>query len=159
MATVDLYSLLPRVAPYLRMCPDTVAKQGLREAAHLFCRETEIWRVTLDAIHTSVGEDSYTLPPPTGAILLRVLKVEVDESVQNEDTYEVTPEGVLVFTTAPTTANLDIVCDIVALPGESLTEYPDWLVNRWNDALVAGAKGLLMLQAGVEDEPGKSRAE
>ncbi len=77
MATVALEAFLPEVLPGVEGVPQTAALSALRSACAEFCRRTLVWTDKL-AVPYQTGVADYTLSPPTGAQVTKVLTVVAD---------------------------------------------------------------------------------
>lgn len=153
--TENLYNLVTRIQPYLRLCPDPVIYQQLRFVAHEFCMETGIWRKQLPSITSVANQEDYTLSLSEDAVIMRVRAVEVDEVPW--DFSEVSEDGAtLTLDPAPGSAGLDIDVWTSILPRESCTDYPSWLLERWGRALRLGVMYELM---SMQDEPWSKNQE
>lgn len=78
MAIVAFSTLTPDVAVHVQGCPPPVIENALRSAAIDFCSRTGIWRKNLDAQNITGGVYDYTLNPPSGALVHKVLQVKCD---------------------------------------------------------------------------------
>ena len=150
MALTDLYDLKPQIIPHLPGCPEALIQQVIREIAREFCLESGVWRETQDAAATTVADQAaYTLTVPSGyvAVYLRLNKVEVNDIEINETNWTFRPDHVLTFLTGsiPTVSSQNIDVEAEFLPTEACYQLPDWLVNRWQDAIVFGTVGQLKL--------------
>ncbi|HOR28155.1 MAG TPA: hypothetical protein PLG73_09065 [Candidatus Sumerlaeota bacterium] len=144
MALTSIYTLDPRVAIKISRTPPIVRKRALREAARYFCRSTGVWRETLAAIETVADQADYTVTVPTdgtpyAARILRVSRAKLEGAELNQALWTFAPDHVFSFVTAPTAAGDDLVLDVVFDPLDGCYLYPDWLVERWDQAFVAGA--------------------
>ena len=146
----SVHDLLPLVTPYAGPCPEPVQRQQLRLAAGRFCADTEIWREVMDPVPSVAGQAAYPLTPPATheTAILRLLEVRVGGAAQDERGYALGADGKLHLATAPVKDDIEIVAAVVWLPMESCVDYPEWLMNRWEAGIAAGALAQLKLMAG-----------
>lgn len=76
MAAVAFSTLVPDVAIHVQGCPPPVIENALRAAAIDFCSRTGVWRSRLTAQDIVAGTYDYTLNPPSGALVHKVLWVK-----------------------------------------------------------------------------------
>ncbi len=138
----DLY---PYLQPDLPGCPPPLLLLHLQQAGRRFCRETEAWQKTLDTIALVADQAEYDLAVDWDAVVKRIVKVEIDDIEQGEDTYELEEESTLAFDPAPTTGD-EIVVKVALVPRMSTLDMPEWFMERWGEGIVAGTKKSLMEQ-------------
>lgn len=150
MAVTDLNTLLPRTAPQLAGCSDAIQMEALRWAARELCM-AEIWYETLAAITMAIDADTATLTVPDGydADILRVFQITLDDVQQDDSLWTFGPNNDLVLTAA-VAKETSLVAQIVMMPQMTCHEYPDWLVSRFGDGIVAGALWQLKRQFGMK---------
>lgn len=158
MARLD--RLVPRVNGFIHGAPHFVVEDALTDSAGDLCRQSGAWREQLDPVELKAGEGVYDLEPPFGAEVAVLLKALQDgRSLQQSNT------GALLgcsLSGMPTHIAMEgaqqiRVCPVPAGPGEihiyaalapAHAEVPDWLVSRYQDALIYGAVWRLMEQPG-----------
>jgi hypothetical protein len=69
--TVPLDNFLPFVLPDVPGCPEALALSAIRESAIEFCQLTGYWQQDLATIDTVANQKSYTLVPPSEAVVAR----------------------------------------------------------------------------------------
>ena len=77
MPQVLYTDLLPEVLEHCPQCPDDLAMRHLQRAAQSFCDGTRAWQQSLDAILSVANQAEYTIAPPAGAEVTRVLWADV----------------------------------------------------------------------------------
>ena len=78
MASVPLEKFLPFVVPEVLGVPEPVALDAVRNACFDFCKRSFWWTERLDAEPYSAGEGVYQLLPPSGAVFISVLSLNLD---------------------------------------------------------------------------------
>lgn len=140
MGTV--FSLLPKMTPYITYWSENAQKAALCEALRDFCYQSESLVQDLDSITTVADQDSYSMTIPSYRILHRVKKVLQDDYEVPYTDWSVTESDELVFETAPTEAGLTVVVTAVLLP--TTDDIDDYFLSRWGNALRDGALFFLM---------------
>lgn len=79
MASVALDKFLPEVMPEAPGVPYPVAINAVRNACFDFCKRSLFWNETAEPEPFVAGEPEYVLTPPTGAQVVSVLSVVIDE--------------------------------------------------------------------------------
>lgn len=150
-------------------CPNPAVDNALRIAAREFCQTTKAIREWSDPVTAAGAETSFDFDLPSGQELVKIIKANVNNDV---DGYEVisykdlpndwqatTPESIgnkvvqldqetyRVFP-APVAGD-SITLQIATKPTATATTVADDLVNRFADAIAAGAKARLMASVGV----------
>jgi hypothetical protein len=157
MATFD--DLLPEARIGLSEAPDFSIVAALRRSAARFCRHSHLWRDDLDPFPLVAGQDAYSLDPPSGAVVERLLTVKIDgtplrEIARLQDikalrkqsgtpvaaALTVAGDELLLWGT-PTAALAGKLVDVFAVlaPTINARTLPDFLIDEWHDAIVAGA--------------------
>jgi len=77
MTTVSLDVFLPDVLPYVRDCPELVAKAAVRNAIIEFCKESYWWTQAQTPLSVIAGLAEYDLDPPTECDAVSVNDVRV----------------------------------------------------------------------------------
>jgi hypothetical protein len=85
---VNLEDLAPFVLPSVSGCPEPTLLHHLRQAAIEFCGRTLVWQQDLDPITSVAATDSYLLPMPADAKLVKLLAFTIDGT----EAFVVTPE-------------------------------------------------------------------
>jgi hypothetical protein len=144
---------LPDVLPMVPGCPEPVAELAIKRAAQRFCELTRAWRVTLDAVTLSAGEDTYDLPLPDRSELVRIESARLAD----RDIAVATPNGersrfesylscddgrTLVMNPLPAAA-LDLRLIVTAKPSNEALGVEDFIYGRYAPIIAMGAIGLL----------------
>jgi hypothetical protein len=162
LAALD--SLLPLVAPYARACPANVQEQQLRLAASNFALETELWRERLVPILIVEGQREYALALPEGidGRIKRIQQLIIGHEKKHRNEYSFGPDQVLWLERMPTIGGTPMIVEVVVQPDALCTQYPDWLIGRWQNAIAQGAlyfiKSMLDLPWGNEKQAGVHQA-
>lgn len=78
MSDVTLETFLPEVLPWVRDCPEMMARHAVRAAAIEFCTES-LWWLDSPTTYTLVsGLNTYELDPPTDADIAAIYEVRVN---------------------------------------------------------------------------------
>jgi len=154
----DFYDwVIPDIPGYIPGMID----MALRDAAIEFCEKALIWKETLDPIEITSGVDQYDLSLPAKSVLADVLEASlVNGWLDPINTVGVrnsggqgrggAPSGYLFYddtivTIDPAPTSNDTLNLIVALkPSRASDKLPSFLLERWIDAVAAGAKSRLM---------------
>jgi hypothetical protein len=153
MAISALSELEIKVIRDLAHRPGTnLVMDALREAWREFLTQSEVWREDLTAFDAVEDQASYTLTPSDGEII-RITKVELDESELDPDTYYLDGTNDLVFEedyvpTEDSTDGLEVQVALSPEINDTNDPGPAWALNKWSDGIVAGAQALLYRQAG-----------
>jgi hypothetical protein len=144
--------LYPGMAVELPGVEDRSFLRALRDAGRRFCDRTEIWAWTLDPIDLVEEQLDYTLAHEWQAVIKRVLEVRINSeagvtagtkgNAQDESLYEFTPPSTLTLDDslepgADLTDGLE--ADVVLVPNLRCDEIPEYIIERWGEAIMAGA--------------------
>lgn len=132
----NLYELGYLVLPWVGAVPEEFLNQALRLAAREFCKKTEIWVEDLEVIASVESQEDYMLESAYDATIQRVLRCQVDEI---DWPCAVSEDGTLTLDPAPSQADLDIEVKVALLPGRDCSSFHAWFIDRWGDAVAAGA--------------------
>ena len=155
-ALSSLDDLLPLVSPFLVGAPEAVQQQALGLIVRDFCRETEIWRETID-LATVADQATYDLGAQVGALygsLLRVRQIRFDDatSALSDEYYTVAETNHIVFDDTsgvyPDDWGTEMNVDAVILPNADTRNAPTWLLARWGEYIAEGALAHLKEQEG-----------
>ena len=158
-AYTDLY---PHIMPQVSGCDADLVLPAIQRTARDFCRDTEAWRETLWPLALRDTKDQYTLVWDYEAEILRIIEVRwntedgVDADLKgnpvpaSEYTLEVNADGecrdVLTFNTAPTaTVSRGLEVDVCYLPHMDAEGISAEMIDRWSEAIIAGALVRLMI--------------
>jgi len=147
-------------------CPNPLVDNALRIAAREFCETTKAVREWCDPVTTAGTETPFDFDLSTGQELVKVIKAIVNDVGYEVISYKDLPNDWQAATPVDIgnkVVQLDqetyrvfpapIAGDVIALqvatkPTATATTVADDLVNRFADAIAAGAKARLMLIAG-----------
>lgn len=164
---MTLDQFLPLMLIELPGCPEPLIRQALLRAADEFCRRTHAWSELQEPIRLEPGVRDYELDVPSGATVSAVLSVHAGSTqlrpvnttelqrlmpdwhtaqASSPAYYNLVPErGVLsIFPTPSEHALGSIVVRAAYTPTLSATTLPDFLGQRYMDAITGGAKAILM---------------
>lgn len=162
--------LLPEARVALREAPDISIESALRRSAQRFCELSSIWREELDPFAWREGVALYDLEPPTGGRVERVLSIRVagaETRMQQSrfedihrmstasgrpETFALTADGLGIhFWRAPNSdhAGKAVALYVALVPTRTARELPEFLVDEWHDAVVAGAHAEMFANVGM----------
>lgn len=161
---VNLDVFFSRLIPNVIGCPEPLALQALRDSAIEFCHRSLAITTTLDPITVIKDVSNYELDTPKQTSIAQVLKVWYDGNLISAAPYETAtalynPDGVpryyfgqeidevynLSLLPTPDKALRNGLSVRVALrPTRTATEVHSLLYERYAEAIVAGAMGILM---------------
>lgn len=140
----------------------TIVRQALTE----LCAETGIWKLMPDPITVSPGVSTYELSPEAGAVVSKVLQVEIGGDMIHARTIEWLNENIrgwmserstpkyytqvnsheLILAPVPST-RVQLGLNVVATmqPARSATTIPAWLYDRYEADIQHGVLSKLML--------------
>jgi len=130
--------------------PENVVQDKLRWAWEQLLEGSEVWREELDPIDSVTDQADYTLSPDEG-VVIRVVEVKIDESVIDPAGYKMTDLSTLTFEedfipdqdiTDGIVVNVSLAPDVDGITG------PDWVLQRFHEGLVAGARYALYRMRG-----------
>jgi len=143
---VQYTDMLPYVVNDLPGCPQPVIVQSLQQAGRKFCVDTEALReeLTIDVVE---DQTEYDLRPTQMTLVHRIFNVEYDGTDLKEDKYVLQEGDTLVLEDAPTEdITGGLVVTIVRRPMITSMILPVWFMERWSEAIMAGARAELMFQ-------------
>ncbi len=71
-------SLLPRILPSVKGCPDILAITHMRQAYIEFCENTLAWTAWLTPIESVANDGSYAMVLPASSALVKLIEFKVD---------------------------------------------------------------------------------
>ena len=141
-------------------CETPLAYQELRRAMVEFFDQTEVWEYTPAALDTTVDQTDFTPIITWDAWIKRVLWAKIDNNAVPMDTSYDGVAGMQVIDNrtirlhanlAPTkasTGSTDLedgfACKLVLVPIHGSSELPEAFLDRWAEAITAGAMASLM---------------
>lgn len=151
----SLDDFLPRVLPYVPMCPEPMVRQALVEAAIEFCSRTEVVQTLSDFV-LRAGRSVYDIELPMQQSLVNVIEVVFERREVDAVSYPVpelppgrpqsvvkplpsTSELTLVPAPDAATAGKRVTVRAAFKPTPKATQLADELFNDWHDAVVQGA--------------------
>lgn len=160
----------PLILPAVAQCPLMTVDLAINRVAHEFCRDSRAWEVDLDPIVLSDGMDRYDLFLPTGAVLVCVQRLSLDnrdlQPMQSLRSLGSVPLSGTPYHFAHTTdygqhqvvlhpvpddsvAGSMVVPTCTLAPTFNATTLPDALVYRYADAIAEGTKAHLKAMSGT----------
>lgn len=157
---MNLEDLAPFVLPSVPGCPDPTLLHHLRQAAIEFCGKTLVWQQELDPIDSVSATDSYPLPVPDGAKLVKLLSFTIDGT----EAYVVTPEKGrrlavqdsirdvawtddrtnVRINPVPGVDGLQYVLKVALKPSQAATAIPDEVGEHYAQDIATGALASLL---------------
>lgn len=132
--------VLPGVLIGMERCPATVAEDAIRGAVSEFLERTWLWQEEI-SVAISQGVSEYPLSPTAG-VVDGVISAKTPDGFPISFT---TNTESVVFDEIP--ANIDTVMVQVAIrPVYGSDEFPDFILHKWGDTLVHGARSILFEQ-------------
>jgi len=152
---MDITSLLPRIQAQLVRCPEDYITLQLRATARRFCQDTDSWREDLDTIATVADQADYDLEAEHeyDATIRRVRLVTIETAEQCDNDWKFSVDGVLTLLYPPAESGLDLDVSVSFLPELDAGDHPDFLVDRWAEALILGTLAELKAQVGSGEHP------
>jgi hypothetical protein len=172
MANTKYDQLTMYVLPEVQGCSDPMAEQAIRDAAVEFCQRSMVWVYSADPQSVIAGRSNYDVETPAGASLVQIKSVQVtnqmepldplstdqlDLMIPNWDTETGTPKAYTQqedaeFIIAPVpdeTIKNGLRIMLTLQPSRASTGYPDWINNKYQECVLAGAKSRLMMKQGT----------
>lgn len=163
--------LLPYILPEVPGAPDALVKQAIMRTANDFCIETGVWSEIQDPIPVTDNVNEYDVYAPRGAKVATIKSIwmvnrelvpvtmeRLQELIPNwqeakgsEPAYynSATDYRTVRIYPIPLGSNgAKITIRAVYTPDQFGTTLPDFLVDKWLDELLAGAKARLMIMPG-----------
>lgn len=159
---------LPDVLPEVKLCPQPLAVQKVREAAIELCVESKVWQQIQDPYSITSGELAYEFDVDTGSLVTEIMTAQLQDG---RDLDIRTPEwcdenfplwrtGLAgtpcaitqiqpdEFRLAPQPATtMELTLTVALKPTRDSTQGPDFLFDDYYKAICASAKSMLMLMA------------
>lgn len=159
---MEFSDLLPYVLPEVAGCTDLLAERALRDTLIDLCQRAKVWSEPTYQQSTVPGQADYDIDMPCCGALVEINWLAVD-GCRLSGAYDdcaaigaipgtpfaytqLTPDTVTLFP-APEAA-VPLTMRLTLRPQRDATEFPDWLADRYQDAIVAGAKGRLLTMNG-----------
>jgi len=165
MEYAELKTILPLIRPDVPQCPDVTIEQYLVRAARKFCEESRVWQQwENEPIYP--GLETYPLEPEHGEVAA-ISKVQTEggeelraldytlagdeefnrQAMQGVQGYTFDPPATLHIQGTPT-QDMELFIRVALKPTLSDAIAPLWLVERYEEALVAGTLYRLMMLTG-----------
>lgn len=173
MANVAYTQYLREVRGEVGDCPEIIAINEIRNAVISFCQQTTLWRVDHDPISVVADTSEYSLVLSEGAAS-GVGWAYMTDSIGDEYHLEVTSEDALdngsvrrvklwrtkkgtpskIYMPDPTKVRLVVIPEsaytlymgLWIKPTRSSTDAPDWIYEKYLEAIAAGAKARILNQ-------------
>jgi len=165
MTYIPLDSFLPKVIPYVRDCPEPVAKGALRDTLIEFCQRTH-WLVDEQVTVTLLAATSvYNLDPPEDTDITSIAEVRVNDitlTPKSADELEQmftrdwrkatgrpryylreTPGELTICPTPAETVAGGLTYKLVLMPAQDAALVDDELYFNWAEGIAAGARARL----------------
>lgn len=166
MTDISLDAFMPLVLPYVRDCPELVARQALRSAIIEFCNESYWWIEAHPVLTIVAGQATYELDPPTDADVVAPMEVRINGwklTAKSPDELDLmhpedwrrdltgTPRyymretpGELTLVPIPDATSAQALRMTVALrPSQDAVYVSDELYRRWAEEISYGARARL----------------
>ena len=173
MANTLYDQLTPFVLPEVAGCSVPMVERAIREAAIEFCNRSKVWIYVCDPVDLDAGEGRYDIDVPTQSSLVEIKSVKIANEVDPlspvtvgylEENYvnwqtdrgnprqytQLTDEEVLLVPIPNSTLTDGLIVTLCLKPSRSSTGFPAWINERYQDAIVAGAKQRLLMMSGVQ---------
>ena len=158
MASVSLETFFTDVAIHVPACPEPVMAHAVRNAAIEFCKDSLVWRETLDAETLSASDFPYDLPTTQGGVTTAILDLridgrsiapisEVDLNKAAADWRTATGTPTRYFMPSPDTlsvytlpdSSISFMLSVAYMPTRTTTVVPSFLHTRYAPGIAAGA--------------------
>jgi hypothetical protein len=163
--------LLPYLLPEVPGVPDSLAKQAIMRTANDFCWETGVWNEIQYPISVQDNLNEYNLDTPSGAQIVTIKSIWMvnrelvpvtmerlqelipnwQEATGSDPAYYNCPNDYSVVRIYPIPLganNAKMTIRAVYTPDQFGTTLPDFLVDKFLDEILAGAKARLMQMPG-----------
>lgn len=146
-------------------CPETLVERALHVSATAFYRDSQAWRVTLDAAPVIKGQREVELEYPAGTFPVRTFWARLDDKVidaiseRNIRNATGTPRGyamqgastIVLMDVVPESSFLrnGLVVNVAVAPGNDATEVPDELYAVHRNGILFGAQAVLLAMPNV----------
>ncbi|GED44084.1 phage adaptor protein [Cobetia marina] len=158
---MDIAALTPDTAIHVVGCPEPTIWVELRRAARQFCQDTGIWKVPFQ-VFAVPGLDRYPIEPEGSATVSSLVWIGLDGKrlegrdsevmMRNQDPnaergrpthyYWSRADDMVLAPVPDSQYRLEGVMTLI--PRRSAMDIPDWLGERWGEALVALAAAWLL---------------
>lgn len=137
--------LVPKVAIHVSPCPEQAIKDALRHVLRDFCKQSRGWIFDVPAFLPSDDVLSYPLEVPENAVVVHIWGIEGRTGQYKPDTdYYITHPNQLNFNKPPSYKEVKALVSL--MPGVNSQDFPDYLMEYFEDYLIAGAVAYLQLQ-------------
>jgi hypothetical protein len=163
--------LLPYLLPEVPGAPEALAKQAIMRAANDFCWETGVWNEIQDPISVVDGVNEYDLDAPSGAQIVTIKSIWMVNRelvpVTMERLQEVIPNWqeaqgsdpayyncatdystVRIYPIPMGANSAKMTIRAIYTPNQFGSTLPQFLVDKFLDEILAGAKSRLMIMPG-----------
>lgn len=130
--------------------PENVVLDKLRWAWEKLLDQSELWREDLTSIDAVEDQADYTLTPSAG-VIIRVIEVKLNDNVVSEEGYRMVDTQTLRFEenfvpSEDSTDGIDV--EVAISPDINGTTGPSWILNRFYEGMVHGARFALYKMIG-----------
>lgn len=157
----------PDVLPSVIGCPAPMLDHALLRAAQSFFTKSQVWKLWLDNVTTTLGVTDYDLELESNSELVKLERATLDGRPITVTTPEVLPAdwqtsqlriSDCIFTVdrktvtllpTPTTAGLVLRIEAVLKPSNAATGIEDYLFDNYNDTIATVATAELLKKPGM----------
>mgnify|MGYP001586202431 FL=1 len=157
----DLFDLENDVALDVPGCLSPTIQRTLIRVCRDFLYKSKAWQENLALIDVVAEQEDYTLKVPYNAVIMNIsgLKVRNDNTHEFETTdeypqayYTYVPENILRFVSASFAPQIAVTegmkVSVVLIPEFNAHNMPNWIIERYAEGFVAGAKAEIMMSPG-----------
>lgn len=170
MSTIAYVDLLPYLLIEVPGCSEPLAEQAVREAVIEFCQLSNLWRYRCDPVTVKAGQADYDLDDlPRDTTLARLMSVFIDDDKlepTSEDWLDenlrgwrtgtgraqfymqIDPSYMTLVPTPDATSIKGMHITVAVQPSRESTEFPRWINDQYQEALLMGVKARLLKQQG-----------
>ncbi|OUR99226.1 hypothetical protein A9Q81_11670 [Gammaproteobacteria bacterium 42_54_T18] len=169
MTTIAIEGWLTHVLPDVSGCPEAVVLREVKNSLIEFCRRTQIWQFTADAIPLVAGIADYELDVPTGSSVAQVMSVKVDgrgltlatggdldarqpgwrDHEGGATHYVVINSAEILLNRKPKEFKANaLTASFALMPDQGAIEVESFLFDDWYEVIAAGAKKRLLMSPG-----------
>lgn len=154
LGLLPLTDLDPMVRTWIGGASDALLHQQVRFAFRRLCERTRIYEWIGDiTLEEDVSEYALSIPAGTGLLGIESVKYLEDDVLESGDVLIYTPargDCSVKLAHTPTQSGDVIRVRACVLPDRTCADAPDWLLQRYGDAIASGA---IMMLAGMQGHP------
>lgn len=172
MANIRYDQLTALILPEVQGCSDPMAEQAIRDAAIEFCQRSMVWTHIADPQSIVASNAIYDIEPPSGATLVEIKSIKVSNQTAPLDPMSIdqldqeypdwrtatgepfaftqVEDAEFILAYVPDTSIDDgLQITLTVQPARNSTGIPEWINNRYQEVILAGAKARLMRKQGT----------